>query len=1188
MLDCEDGEKDRNSNCRHCQAGGESENSRYWDIQLDPDLLETIASIYPEWFKDVSEGRLTSPPHHHDHNDNKESLKVKLMLRRPLNQLVDQGILPSLKSPPAFHEQRQKLERAKMGDLLKHKLQKRPDRQELTQQHILEDPCSDSSVQEKQHKQQLKKRLSNAESLSGLLSQRPLDLMQSEELLAQAVRESGGLSFKSSPCGTPSPRSSISRGGGGMSTHLDDDSPGSDGAFSPSPPYDFSEHSQSSLPSLEAASDPSSSNLPNQGSPCSGVTSFSMSPPSSVSSPVFPSVVSPAAEHIAEYLVHIQQQHHHHHMHQHPHTATTNHIKGNSNNNNRKKTKPKTQPKARTIKFHEYRGPPNAPKTSAPSSSTSTVPESSSHSELWLQQQQLFLRLQQECSMQNHALPTTNSAPHSSSSTALQKTSGDQIGQPTPTPIPTPQLFDSPNSPQKLLSNFEDLKVTDLRAELKKKGLPVSGSKPQLIKRLRSHLPTTTLSNSDDVTPTLPTSSSPTPLADHLPEPELSADQIRGLLESMDESGAGETGESGSLSNEDIVQLQQIWIEKLQRDLERSRKQLQQCQIPAASANNPSTSVPSKTAAAAATDQSTAAAATTSSFSGSDAVENKVAQRQIIHQILQQKIQQQELQKAQQRQQDTINATTPSPSSQQNSTLTALLKSSPLNATTLDMDSLTSVTPKVDLDPKQVLSASAFTGDAKRELLSEEDFATIALQVESPLDSNTTGHDDFPGVIPIFVCHADAKVLSSPTNALSNRSSSLPSFSALLTKPPPVRSNTDPQFQISRPPPNYSEATRQLKVKQHHLTPDGNDGNPRQSKKHKSSVKSQAVDDVLEILINNGELSPSAAQDPITPVSINSDHHTNPIFATAREPFFAKTTTTQLSTASQQSLLTSSPNGTKSRQPQSFFAKNPTATKDEDDLAETLLSPISSSDGGKINNQNSIKEVHHLPFLFAKTTATTKDHEELTQSLLAPISSKDNHKSMKGSTQNTDIHHLPFSLTSGKELDLQLAQSLMDLTPPSSTGFADPGCAPSSGGSLDFDFPLDMTDIDAMELDGLDHQTSSLDPNLSGVKPLDFGISGSKPADLAGHLMKLTDMGDIQDRLNDRGIDNDIIEFLGDFEDASGNSSSANFANSSSFGLGHDSDPLFASNGMDFFAGDDLDFKPHHELGFLPWGENAT
>lgn len=51
-------------------------------------------------------------------------------------------VIAALKTPPAFHEQRQKLERAKTGDLLKAKIQQRPDRQELVRQHILEGECS--------------------------------------------------------------------------------------------------------------------------------------------------------------------------------------------------------------------------------------------------------------------------------------------------------------------------------------------------------------------------------------------------------------------------------------------------------------------------------------------------------------------------------------------------------------------------------------------------------------------------------------------------------------------------------------------------------------------------------------------------------------------------------------------------------------------------------------------------------------------------------------------------------------------------------------------------------------------------------------------------------------------------------------------------------------------------------------
>ena len=59
------------------------------------------------------------------------ALKVKLMVRRPMTTLVEQGILPSPKTSPALYEQRQKLERAKKGDLLKSMIAKRPDRQEL-------------------------------------------------------------------------------------------------------------------------------------------------------------------------------------------------------------------------------------------------------------------------------------------------------------------------------------------------------------------------------------------------------------------------------------------------------------------------------------------------------------------------------------------------------------------------------------------------------------------------------------------------------------------------------------------------------------------------------------------------------------------------------------------------------------------------------------------------------------------------------------------------------------------------------------------------------------------------------------------------------------------------------------------------------------------------------------------------
>lgn len=44
----------------------------------------------------------------------------------------------AMNTPTAFYEQRQRLDMAKKHDILKQKMQRRPDREELVRQHILE------------------------------------------------------------------------------------------------------------------------------------------------------------------------------------------------------------------------------------------------------------------------------------------------------------------------------------------------------------------------------------------------------------------------------------------------------------------------------------------------------------------------------------------------------------------------------------------------------------------------------------------------------------------------------------------------------------------------------------------------------------------------------------------------------------------------------------------------------------------------------------------------------------------------------------------------------------------------------------------------------------------------------------------------------------------------------------------
>lgn len=100
------------------------------------------------------------------------ALQVKLMVRRPFETLVKQGLIPSPKTSPSLHEQRQKLERAKTGDMLRAKIAKRPDREELVHRHILEDvPLGvDPSLCDAQRKL---KRAKLADSLSNQISRRP-------------------------------------------------------------------------------------------------------------------------------------------------------------------------------------------------------------------------------------------------------------------------------------------------------------------------------------------------------------------------------------------------------------------------------------------------------------------------------------------------------------------------------------------------------------------------------------------------------------------------------------------------------------------------------------------------------------------------------------------------------------------------------------------------------------------------------------------------------------------------------------------------------------------------------------------------------------------------------------------------------------------------------------------------------
>ena len=94
---------------------------------------------------------------------------------------------------------------------------------------------------------------------------------------------------------------------------------------------------------------------------------------------------------------------------------------------------------------------------------------------------------------------------------------------PRPTQSVAPRTYSKPSSPHipaltaipasalslpKLRGNLEDMKVADLKAELKKRSLPVSGPKPQLIERLKPFTDTSAPPTSQANTPK-PTSRPP-------------------------------------------------------------------------------------------------------------------------------------------------------------------------------------------------------------------------------------------------------------------------------------------------------------------------------------------------------------------------------------------------------------------------------------------------------------------------------------------------------------------------------------------------------------------------------------------------------------------------------------------------------------------------------------------------------
>ncbi|KAF4798319.1 MKL/myocardin-like protein 1 [Turdus rufiventris] len=381
--------------------------------------------------------------------------------------------LQALKSPAAFHEQRKSLERARTEDYLKRKIRSRPERSELVRMHILEETSAEPSLQAKQLKL---KRARLADDLNEKIAQRPgpMELVEKNILPVES-----------------SLKEAIIVGQVNYPKVADNSSFDEDSSDALSPEQPASHESQGSVPSpmdsriCEPLPSTTGTSLA-QGSSqlqISTDSSETLFLPEQPPPPLPPPPLLPPSLTNGVALTAAKPP---------PTLIKQSQPKSASEKSQRSKKAKELKPKVKKLKYHQYIPPDQKQDKGAP-------PMDSSYAKI-LQQQQLFLQLQILNQQQQHynyqtilpappkppgeqqsgasapavrslsATVSSTSSVSSGSSGLMRQNSNAAVGKPGPLP-----------------ANLDEMKVAELKQELKLRALPVSGTKTDLIERLRAY-----------------------------------------------------------------------------------------------------------------------------------------------------------------------------------------------------------------------------------------------------------------------------------------------------------------------------------------------------------------------------------------------------------------------------------------------------------------------------------------------------------------------------------------------------------------------------------------------------------------------------------------------------------------------------------------------------------------------------